>query len=62
MEADLLELVAERSDELVQLFCHLGVQTCQDVVGIWSHGGELVTELERIQGPLDAEEAFQVSA
>ena len=62
MEADLLELVAERSDELVQLFCHQGVQTCQDVVGIWSHGGELVTELERIQGPLDAEEAFQVSA
>ena len=62
MEADLLELVAERSDELVQLFCHQGVQTCQDVVGIWSHGGELVTELEHIQGPLDAEEAFQVSA
>ena len=58
----MLELVAERSDELVQLFCHQGVQTCQDVVGIWSHGGELVTELERIQGPLDAEEAFQVSA
>ena len=62
MEAELLELVADRSEELVQLFCHNGVQTCQDVVGIWSHGGELVAELEHLQGPLDAEEAFQVSA
>ena len=63
MEEELLDLVADHSEALVQLFCHNGVQTCQDVFGIWSHGDELVAELERLQGPLDdAEEAFQVSA
>ena len=36
----------------------LRLQTCQDVFGIWSHG----EELEHLHGPLDAEEAFQVSA
>ena len=62
MEAELLELVADHSDALVSLFCHNGVQTCQDVVGIWGHGGALVEELETRQGALGSEEAFQVSA
>ena len=62
MEAELLDLVADRSEALVQLFCHNGVQTCQDVFGIWSHGDALVDELAHLHGPLDAEEAFQVSA
>lgn len=55
MADDLQDLLVDRPRILMNHFVDRVAQTCEDVPGLWTAGGDLVEELEGRHGPLSAE-------
>lgn len=60
MEGLLQDLLVDRPTALVNHLVDLGVQTCEDVQGLWQSGGALLDEFERHHGTVAAEEGFTI--
>ena len=52
--------MVDRPTALVNHLVDLGVQTCEDVQGLWQSGGALLDEFERHHGTVAAEEGFTI--
>ena len=60
MQSLLQDLLVDRPTALVNHLVDLGVQTCEDVQGLWQSGGALLDEFERHHGTVAAEEGFTI--